>query len=356
MAAGLISNLAAICIKHREGMVVLMDTAGKAKKFLKSKTFTLLCILVLIMLFFWYFSPNHSFLKVRNITAILNSMVLFILFSIGVSLLVIFGEFDLSPGYIGTAAGATMAALLDGTGIPWYIVIVICLLLGIVFGLINAVLVNKFRVQSFIATLAVGSFIAKGFSYIVSSGRTIAIDHPAIDWIAGFKLWDIIPVTVIVSVALIIIYGIVLAKTQFGRSIYLSGGNKEAARLAGLEPGKLSYILFANSGMLGALAGALCAIRMKAGDINSGTNSYSFPAVTAVIFGGISFGGGSGNMLGCFLGLLIINAFNNGLTIMRVSPNWQGVASGALLLLALTIDYFSNRGTRKPGRLKAARV
>ena len=331
-----------------------MDIAGKAKKFLRSKIFTLLCFLIVVVVFFWYFSANHSFLSVRNITRILDSMVLFILFSIGVSLLVIFGEFDLSPGYVGTAIGATIASILAGTGIPWFIAVVICLLLGIVFGLMNAVLVNKFRVQSFIATLAIGSFIAQGFSYIVSGGKTISIDHPVVDWLASYKIWDIIPVTVIISLALIIVYGIILAKTQFGRSIYLCGGNKEAARLAGLNPKRLSYILFANSGMLGALAGMLFAVRLKAGDL-AGTNGYSFPAVTAVIFGGVSFGGGSGNMFGCFLGLLIINAFNNGLTIMRVSPNWQGVASGALLLLALTFDYLSNRRSRNIGISKAAK-
>jgi len=329
-----------------------MGFAVRAKKFLKSKTFTLLCLLIVIVVLFWYFSPNHSYLSVRNITSILNSMVLFILFAVGVSLLVIFGEFDLSPGYIGTAVGATMAAIMERGGVPLFFVIIICLLLGIVFGLINAVLVNKFRLQSFIATLAVGSFVARGYSYIVSGGRSIVIDHPIVSWLGTYRLWEIVPVTVIISLVLITVYGIVLAKTSFGRSIYLSGGNKEAARLSGLAPKKLSYILFANSGMLGALAGILYSARLKSGYLDA-TNGYSFPAVTAVIFGGISFGGGSGNMLGCFLGLLIINAFNNALIIMRVSPYWQGVASGLLLLLALTLDFVSNRNAKNVGLTKA---
>ena len=329
-----------------------MDISDRAKKFLKSKTFTLLCMLVLIMVFFWYFSPNHSFLSVKNITAILYSMVLFVLFAIGVALLVIFGEFDLSPGYIGTAAGATMATLLASSGLPWFVVMIICLLLGILFGLINAVLVNKFRLQSFIATLAVGSFLAKGFAYIVAGGKAITISDPVIGWLGTYKILDIFPVSVIISLVLIIIYGIILAKSRLGYSIYLCGGNREAARLAGLNPKKLSYLLFANSGMLGAFAGMLYAARLKSGNLD-GTSSYSFPAVTAVIFGGISMGGGRGNMLGCFLGLLIINGFNNGLTILRVSPNWQGVASGLLLLLALTIDYFSTRQSRTVKTVKA---
>ena len=318
-----------------------MDIAGRAKKFLKSKSFTLLCILVLITLFFWYFSLNRSYLSIRNITSILNSMVLYILFVIAVALLVIFGEFDLSPGYIGTMVGATMATLMANTSVPWFIVVLICLLLGILFGLINAVLVNEFRLQSFIATLAVGSFLAKGLSYIVSGGNSYIIDHPVIDWIGTKRLWDIVPVTVVISLVLLAVYGFILSKTVFGRNIYLCGGNKQAARLTGLNPKKLSYILFANSGMLGAFAGVLLASRLKLGNLE-GTNSYAFPSVTAVIFGGVSFGGGSGNMLGCFLGLLIINAFNNGLIILRISPYWNGAASGLLLLIALTLDYLAD--------------
>lgn len=319
-----------------------MDKAGRLKKFLRSKTITLVIILLVIVLFFWYVSPKHSYLSVRNITSILNSMVLYILFAVGVSMPILFGEFDLSPGYVGTAAGALMAKLLTEVGVPWYFVVVLCLLLGIAFGILNAVLINKFRIQSFIATLAVGSFLARGVALIVSGGRPINIDEPVIVWVGTYKIGGIVPVAVVISLAVILIYGIILAKTLFGRSIYLCGGGRQAARLAGLNPEKLSYILFANSGMLGALAGIIFAARLKTGDL-TGTNSYSFPAVTAVIFGGISFGGGSGNMLGCFLGLLIINGFNNGLTIMRVTSYWQDVASGILLILALTLDYYRNR-------------
>lgn len=86
----------------------------------------------------------------------------------------------------------------------------------------------------------------------------------------------------------------------------------------------------------------LYAGRLKSGSL-VGTVSYGFPAVTAAILGGISLGGGTGNMLGCFLGLLIINSFNNGLLLMGLKPYWQTVASGVLLLIALTIDYFSTR-------------
>jgi len=328
-----------------------METQRKGINFLKSKAFTLLVILVVIVVFFWYVSPNHSYLGVRNITSILNSMVLYILFAVAVSMPLIFGEFDLSPGYVGTAAGATMATLFVEAGLPWYLIVIICLLLGIAFGLINAVLINEFRIQSFIATLAVGSFLARGVSYIVPSGRPLAFEDPVIGWIGTYKISlfgvdKLVPVSVIISLLVIVVYGVILSKSKFGRSIYLCGGGRQAARLAGLNPRRLSYIVFANSGMLGALGGILFAARLKTGDL-TGTNSYSFPAVTACIFGGITFGGGTGNMLGCFLGLLIINGFNNGLQIMRFSTYWQNVAAGVLLLLALTIDFFSHKRSHR---------
>ena len=282
-------------------------------------------------------------------------MVLYTLFAVAEGMLIIFGEIDLSPGYIGTAAGVMLAALLSFTGIPWFIVIIMCLLLGVVFGLLNALLINELGFQGFIATLATGSFIARGVAYIMVSGKTVNIKDAAIVWIGTGKILNFIPFTVIISLVAILIYGIILAKTKFGRSIYLCGGNKQAARLAGLNPRKLSYLLFANSGMLGALAGILYAGRLKVGNL-TGTNTYAFPAITAAILGGISFGGGSGGMLGCFLGLLIINGFNNGLTVLGVTPYWQNVASGLLLLLALLFDYFTNKNAKKVRMPKAVKV
>jgi ribose/xylose/arabinose/galactoside ABC-type transport system permease subunit len=323
-----------------------MRIPDKARRFIRSRSFLLIVLLVLMVLFFWYFSPKNSYLRITNIVSILNSMVLFIIFAVAVSFPILLGEFDLSPGYIGTAAGAALATILLETSIPWYIAVIVCLILGIVFGLINALLINKFLIQSFIATLAVGSFIARGVSLIVPSGRTLRIDHPVFDWVGDARLLNNIPVTVVISLVVIIIYGTILSKTNFGRSIYLCGGNRQAARLAGLNPKRLSYIVFANSGMLGALAGLLLAARIKPGNLD-GTNAYAFPTVTAAIFGGISFGGGSGSMLGCFLGLLVLCGFQNGLLIMRFSPHWQSIAAGVLLLLALSLDYVSKRRTMK---------
>jgi ribose/xylose/arabinose/galactoside ABC-type transport system permease subunit len=323
-----------------------METRNRLRKIVASKEFTLVVLLAAIIIFFGVVSPNHSFLKARNIRSILDSMTLYTLFAVGGGLVIISGKIDLSPGYVGAAAGVLLAKLLS-TGMHWSAVIVICLLFGVAFGLINAVLVNKFRIQSFIATLTTGTFIAQGLVYIIPAGDTIAIKDSFVVWLCTGRLFNFVPITMILSLSIILIFGIVLATSEFGRSVYLCGSNENAARLAGLKPKKISYLVFAYSGALGALAGMLYAGRLKSGSL-VGTVGYGFPAVTAAILGGISLGGGEGNMLGCFLGLLIINGFNNGLLVMGVSTYWQTVASGVLLLLTLTLDYFSNKDRRIP--------
>ena len=318
--------------------------------FLKSKIFTLIILLAVVIVFFEFMSPGNSYLSSANIKSILDSMVIYILFAIGESLLIISGEIDLSPGFVGVFAGVFMGILLNA-GVPWYLVVVVCIATGAAFGLFNAFLINALGIQGFIATLATGQFIARGLSMAVTNSVPVSIKDESIVWIGTGKILEI-PVAIIISLVLMIIFGIVLAWTKFGRSIYVCGGNRSAARFAGLNPKKLSYILFAISGAFGALAGVIYSGRMMVANFTS-TANYAFPAITAAILGGISFGGGSGGMAGCFLGLLILNGFNNGLTIVGVTPYWQSIFSGGLLLLALTFDYFSVRNKMKVKPAKA---
>ncbi len=322
---------------------------SKIKKFIKSKIFALLVLLAAIILFFM-FASDYKFINPINIRSILNSMVLYTLLAVGVAMLIISGEIDLSPGYIGTMSGVLFAVLSESIGLPWYLSLLLCLLAGAAIGLLNALLVNKFRLPSFIATLATGPFIVKGFTYILADGGVISLsgspENNFVIFLGLYKIAKFVPVSIILALVAIIVYGIILAKTEFGRSVYLIGSNKMASRFAGINPKKISYILFANSGFLGALAGIIYTGRLKAGNVE-GTNNYTFAAITAAIIGGISFTGGDGSMFGCFIGLLIINGFSNGLSILGVSPYWQSVASGLLLLVALIFDYFSVRSRKK---------
>jgi ribose/xylose/arabinose/galactoside ABC-type transport system permease subunit len=254
------------------------------------------------------------------------------------------GYVDLSLGGIGTMCALITAAVLRA-GAPWYVALIVGLATGAAAGAFNAVLINELKFQPFIATLATAS-IAQGLGYIVNNGQQIDIDNPVFSFIGTNRIRDFVPYSLIIALALLLIYGIMLKKTKFGRSMYLVGGNPQAALLSGLHPKRVSYILFVNAGALSALAGILLAARLKTAN-TTGIVNQQFSGMTAAVLGGISFGGGSGGMGGALIGILILNCFNNGMLIVRVTPYWQTVASGALLLLALAIDFLRVSRTKK---------
>ena len=316
-----------------------MESVKGLKKFFSQKMVSLLFLLAIVVVAFAVLTDGN-FLHPINIRTILNLMAVTGLLTLGVGCLIIYGCIDLSTGATGTFCGIVMPYLLQA-GAPWPIAVIVCLLLGMLIGAFNAVLVNAAGFQSFIATMAVAS-VVNGFTFVICKGLAIPVKDDVIVYIGTQRLFDIIPIPIPIMIACFIIYGLMLSKSKFGRSVYLLGGNAQAARLSGLRPVRTSYILFMNSGMLAALAGMLLAARMKSGT-TSGISASQFTGITAAMLGGISFGGGSGSFAGAFIGLLIVTAFNNGLSVLGVLSFWQTVASGALLLLALTLDYLNGR-------------
>lgn len=318
---------------------------SKVSKFIRSKYFALLTLFVLMIIVFTVLS-DFSFLALVNIKTILSSMVLVALLAIGASCLIISGQIDFSAGYVGTLCGIILGSLMTQRGWPLYFALPLTLLVAAVIGYLNATLVHKLGFQSFIATLATGS-ICEGISYVINSGKSIPFKDPVLTFLGTGKIFTFIPISIFIALAAFAVYGFMLSKTAFGRSIYLIGGNPTASRLAGLNPRKISYSLFINSAVLSAIAGCLVTGRLKSATVQ-GIKYQNFAGITAAILGGISFGGGSGGMGGAFLGLLIINSFNNGMTVLQISPYWVQIASGLLLVLALTFDYFtSSQGSKK---------
>ena len=316
------------------------------KKFLGSKLFILLVLLVLIVAFFAYKSEGLS-LRLFNIRVILSQIVISALLVIGASYLMISGNLDLSSAATGTLCGMIMAAMLKGQ-MPWPFAVIIALLLGGMVGLINAILINELNFQGFIATMAVG-LVAEGFTYVTNS-LAIPIENETVVAIANGRFLDnTIPYSMFGVFIIFLIYGIILSRSKFGRQVYLVGGNRRAANLSGINPKKMSYKLFINNAMLSALAGCLFAAQMRSSS-STGISSNRMTGITAAMLGGISFGGGSGGMGGAFVGLLIINAFGNGLTIMKLSIYWTTFSSGALLVAALLLDYLLSRRNVTQGR------
>ena len=309
---------------------------------LKSNSAILLLILIVVVIVFSVLNGNYF--STQNATNIFYSATTVGLLAIGETFLIIGGHIDLSNSALAAMSGV-MVALLIKSGMPWPLAMLLVLLVGAVVGLINSTLANVFSIQPFIATLAVAS-ICEGVGYIISDGRPIGVTNRSFINLGTYKLFGWIPVPVIILIVSFLVFGFILKKTTFGRKVYIIGGNAEAAHLAGINPKRISTVLYVLSSAIGALVGIILAARMHTGAPTAASGA-DIDAITAAVLGGVAFTGGKGTMVGCFIGLMIIQCFNTGLSVVGVSSFWQSVAKGLLLVFALVLDHFRMKTVSK---------
>lgn len=316
-----------------------MKLKNKVRGITSSKLFSLVILLIVMVIVFTIVTEGYM-LNLRNLRSILQSITVVSMLAIGCGMMLIGGNTDLSLGGVGTMGAMVLAATLRA-GLPWFLALVVALVSCAACGAVNCFMVSKLRFPAFIATMAMAS-VAQGIGYTISEGKQIDITNPVFTFIGTYRIFDFVPCSVFIAIIALVVYGIILKKTKFGRQMYLVGGNREASRLVGIKPMKIYYTLFINASCLACLGGILLASRLKTATCE-GIAQQQFTGITAAILGGISFGGGSGGMGGCLVGILILNVFDNGLAILGVPTYWQTVASGLLLLVALVYDYFASR-------------
>ncbi|MCL2391547.1 MAG: ABC transporter permease [Oscillospiraceae bacterium] len=320
----------------------MAELATSVKKVIKSKMFALIMLLAMLTTFM-QFGTDGMFLHPINIRTILDMMIITGMLTIGSAMLLISGALDLSMGAVGTMAGMLFAVLLRYYGVHWSVAFLICLALAAMFGVVNAILVNFARFPAFIATLGM-AFVAEGVSFLFAGGANISLSDPFMRALAtGRFMNNTIPFSILILLVFFIVYGLILSKTKFGRQIYLVGGNPHASRLVGINPRKISFILFINSSMLGAIAGIMFNSRVAAAT-TLGITERQFFGLIAAILGGVSFGGGTGGLGGAFVGLLIFSAFGNGMFLLGVDSFWNQAMFGMLLLVSMAFDYLRTVG------------
>ncbi|WP_317855550.1 ABC transporter permease [Chakrabartyella piscis] len=310
----------------------------KLKKSDFAEKITLMVAMVILVIVFTYMNPNYA--TSANMTNILVACSLAGFVAIGETMLIIANQNDLSAGSVAACAGV-VAALLTQLGVPALVSIAIAVLLGCVVGAVNASLVTFLKLQPFIATLATMS-VVRGFAYILCGGKAVAVSDKTFRMVGSYKVFGIISLPIVLLLIAFVVLGLVLAKTHFGRSIYVLGGNGYAARLAGLNPTSITFKLHILQSGLAAFAGVLLAARMNSGQ-PSACVGLEFDAITAAVLGGTAFTGGIGTIFGTFLGMLLLQGFNTGLNMIGVQIFWQEVAQGTLLVIALAFDYYRKR-------------
>ncbi|MHB8062049.1 MAG: ABC transporter permease [Ruminiclostridium sp.] len=310
-----------------------MNFRNTLQKVMKSEKTSLVTVLILVIGVFTVLNPNYF--SYQNLKNILFASSVVGLVAIGETFLIIAGQIDLSAGAVAAFSGV-LAAILLKEGIPMPLTVLIVLIAGMVIGLINAELVNGLKIQPFIATLATMS-VFRGFAFIISDGNSVFVLNKSFISLGAGVIFGI-PIPIIILIVMYIIFGIILARTRLGRSVYMIGGNPVASRLAGLSPNRIKMVLYMITSVLAALGGILLAGRMNSGQPTA-SSGMEFVAITATVLGGIAFSGGIGTIGGCLLGLLILQSFNNGLTVLNVPTFWQTVAQGMLLIIALAFDF-----------------
>ncbi len=310
-----------------------MENSKRKVNLFKSNEIMMLIVLVCVIVIFTILNP--SYFSSGNMSNILMAASTIGLLAIGETYLIIAGHIDLSCATIASVC-SVISAMMINAGIPWLLVIILVVIGSAVAGLANSCLVNVFKLQPFIATLAMSNVLS-GVAFLLCNGRSVAVSNASFTEIGSMRVLGI-PFPAILMIICFVIFGFILAKTVFGRSVYMVGGNAEAARLAGLNPRRISTILYVISAMVAAFAGVLMTAKMHSGQPAAGSGS-EFDAITAAILGGVAFTGGTGNLAGCFIGLMIMQSFNNGLTVINVSSYWQIVAKGLLLIVALIFDF-----------------
>lgn len=314
-------------------------------KFQSSIALILLCVLLSIL--------SDKFLTVDNGWNVLRQISVNVCISIGMTLVVLTAGIDLSVGSVLALSGAIAAGLFT-TGIEMpaqnlFIgftllgIIVAAILTGGALGLFNGVMITRFKVPPFVATLAMLT-IGRGLTMLWTKGYPISnlgsrFGYIGTGWLLG------IPVLVWISAIIVIISLIITNKTSLGRYIYAIGGNENAARLSGINIGKVKIIVYTISGILAAVGGIMVTSRLDSAQPNAGI-SYELDSIAAVVIGGTSLNGGRGTIMGTVLGAIIIGVLNNGLVLLNVSPFWQQVVKGLVILLAVIIDKANTSGAK----------
>jgi ribose transport system permease protein len=293
---------------------------------------------------------SDRFLTLPNIKNILLQISVTLCLSVGMTLVILSGGIDLSVGAILALGGAIAAGLLKtgldipGTDLHMQVTvsgaILAALLVGTICGWINGITITRLQLPPFIATLAMLS-IARGLTMLWTKGFPITALGPEFGYIGtGTPLG--IPMPVWISLIIASVFHVIVTRTPFGRYIYAVGGNERAAVLTGLNVERIKLCVYLIAGVLSGVAGLIVTARLDAADPNAGLG-YELDSIAAVVIGGTSLSGGRGSVLGTVLGCLIIGVLNSGLFLLNVSPFWQQVIKGVVILVAVALDRWGSR-------------
>ncbi len=323
------------------------ESVGQAKRSAPAPRFgispgslqALVLVAFLIVLVVAFACLDNRFISPNNIITIFGIAAVVGIVSLGQTLVILCGGFDLSVSGVVPLAGVVFA-LLSSTGMGWGPALIGTLVAGAIVGLVNGVAVAYLKINPLIATLGVLS-ITGGLALTLADGQQVPFAHPEAGLLAmqgvgriNNQVW--------IYLGLAVVLAIVLRFTTFGRRLYAVGGNPEAARLAGVRTQRVILVTYMLCAACAGLAGVIQASQLLTGSGTAGTDS-NLQSIAAVILGGAALSGGRGGVAGTFLGVLILGVLSNGLSLLHVPSFYQTMITGVVLLLAVLVSNMDPR-------------
>lgn len=313
----------------------------KIEKVLKQfQSYIALIVIIIVASIICVKDGENVFLSVRNIMNVLRSVSETGIIAIGMTMILILGDIDLSVGSIVGLVSTGCASLMVRNNFGFVPAVLTSLLIGALYGLFNGVCVTKMKLQAFIVTLA-SMNIARGLARFWSNGIGIPLAYgneegfapPAFELLQE-RAFGVVPAPAIIFISLLLIFQLVLSQTSFGRKLYAIGGNKKASYLAGIKVDRIKIITFMLCSMLASVAAMIHAAQISQGGPNEGIG-YELNAVAACAIGGTSLAGGKGTMIGTLVGAVILGLLDNVLGLKGVNSNLQLMVKGFIIIVAV---------------------
>lgn len=292
--------------------------------------------IAIVVLFVLLSVSSPHFLEVNNLLNILLQVSISTIIAVGMTFVILTSGIDLSVGPVTAFSSVIIGLTLHlniGIGVP----VITGVVVGGLLGLLNGVLIAKLKVPAFIATLGMMS-VARGAALFITNGQTIHMFPSEFRFLSAGNIATI-PIPVIYAIVVVAVASFILNYTQFGRYIYAIGGNKEAARLSGINTKAVEIWAYIISGITCGIGAVILTGRLNAAQPIAGIG-YELDAIAAVIIGGTSLNGGVGSVSGTLMGAILIGMLRNGLNLLNVSPFLQQVVIGSVIVGAVFFDQY----------------
>ena len=319
------------------------NKSAPARKLTAGQVFSSLSMPILLVLLIIIFSIlSDKFFTAVNLTNILVQNVHVAVCSCAVMMIMVSGGTDLSIGYQMSVAAVLMAKTISDGVLSVPVAIIVGILLCMVLGTFNGLMGQVLKSHTMIITLGTMS-IFRGISNLISGSKSISGLPDSFLFLGQYRLFDVIPINVIIMVVIIVIVAVIMGKTSIGRKIYAVGDNPEAARLAGLKVAKIKVLVFTFGGLLVGIAALLLAARSAYAASDTSGPGIEFTGITACVLAGVALKGGEGTLWKAIVAVYVLGVLSNGMALINLGTYPQYIATGLIMLVSL---YLSNRNAK----------